>query len=695
MLLSDPENLPAHHVTGTGKAIFANRISYLLDLKGPSFSLDTGCSASLVALHQACQSIRCGESQQAIVGGTNLILSPKTTMSLGGLGRGSGYGRGEGAASILIKPLKDAIAQGDPVRAVIRNTVLNQDGKTPGLTMPSREAQEALIREAYGQARLDPLDTHYIECHGTGTKAGDPIEVGAVASALSKSRDPSKPLTIGSVKANIGHLESTSGLAGLVKVVLCLEKGLIPPSINFEVENADLHLQEKCLRVAKELEPWPNGSLRRASLNSFGYGGTNAHVILDAYENLTPSLLPSPPSIACVMATNGTKHTDHLVPDPSDHTSQRKIILISHRTRTGVLRVAKDLSEYTASLYGVSDGLLDNLAYTLNTRRSLYSWKAAVSAVSLQHLTTALTAPTLEPQKLLPDQRISFIFTGQGAQHYSMARELISSYQVFRSILVVSDLHFRKLGSSWSLMDELMKPSQTSLVNSAAIGQPICTAIQCALVELLKSWNITPTSVMGHSSGEIAAAYAAGAILLESALSISYHRGSLASTRLEGNTKIRGAMIAASVSQADAQIFIGKIRPGRGKAVVACVNSPGNVTLAGDKPAIMALQSMFEARQIFARRLQVGTAYHSHHMELVAASYQDALQTLPKPKPNTTVAFFSSVSGSEMRGENLDAAYWVKNMVSQVKFSPCLRRLHDSTDIGSASILGIPQMHTL
>ncbi|KAL9626997.1 MAG: hypothetical protein Q9204_006884, partial [Flavoplaca sp. TL-2023a] len=277
-------------------------------------------------------------------------------------------------------------------------------------------------------------------------------------------------------------------------------------------------------------------------------------------------------------------------------------------------------------------------------------------------------------------QRISFIFTGQGAQHYSMARELISIYQVFRSILVVSDLHFRKLGSSWSLMDELMKPSQTSLVNSAAIGQPICTAIQCALVELLKSWNITPTSVMGHSSGEIAAAYATGAILLESALSISYHRGSLASTRLEGNNKIRGAMIAASVSQADAQIFIGKIRPGRGKAVVACVNSPSNVTLAGDKPAIMALQSMFEARQIFARRLQVGTAYHSHHMELVAASYQDALQTLPKPKPNTTVAFFSSVSGSEMRGENLDAAYWVKNMSKG--FSNMLTEIWQRVELG-------------
>ncbi|KAL8670019.1 MAG: hypothetical protein Q9168_005420 [Polycauliona sp. 1 TL-2023] len=663
MALSDPESLPAHHVTGTGKAIFANRISYFFDIKGPSFALDTGCSASLVALHQACQSIRCGESQQAIVGGTNLILSPKTMMSLGGLGflsehgkcysfdsRGSGYGRGEGAATILIKPLKDAIAHGDPIRAVIR---------------------------------LDPLDTHYVEAHGTGTKAGDPIEVEAIASALSRSRDPSKPLAIGSVKANVGHLESASGLAGLVKAVLCLEKGLIPPSINFEAENVNLHLQEKCMRVARELEPWPSDAVRRASLNSFGYGGTNAHVILDACETRTSSL--DPPSGACDMTTNGVNQTDHPIAGLPDHVSQKKILLISHRTRAGVLQVAKDLSEHAASSYGATDGFLDSLAYTLHNRRSLYTWRAAVSAWSCQEVVTALGAPMLEPQRFLSDQRLSFIFTGQGAQWFGMGRELITGYQVFRSILTKSDSHFQKLGSSWSLMDELTKPAETSLVNSAAIGQPICTAIQCAMVELLKSWNIKPTSVMGHSSGEIAAAYAADSLLLESALSISYHRGLLASTKLEGNRKIRGAMLAASVSEADADIFIERIRPGRGKAVVACINSPGNVTLAGDRTAIMSLQSMFEARQIFARRLRIGTAYHSHHMQLALA----------KPKPNGNVAFFSSVSGGEMRGEDLDAAYWVKNMVSQIRFSPCLQLLHDVGDPERAPIPGKPKLHTL
>ncbi|KAL9602197.1 MAG: hypothetical protein Q9179_002623 [Wetmoreana sp. 5 TL-2023] len=612
--------------------------------------------------------------------------------------RGSGYGRGEGVASIIIKPLKDAVAHGDPIRAVIRNTILNQDGKTPGLTMPCRQAQVNLIREAYQQARLDPLDTPYIEAHGTGTKAGDPIEVEAIATALSETRDPSRQLLIGSVKANIGHLESASGLAGLIKTVLCLEKGMIPPSINFETENMELHLQERCMRVARELEPWPTGFLRRASLNSFGYGGTNAHVILDAYVNNESTSAIKQPLEACDRTTDDITHNEslNLITPTSGCMNQEKVFLISHRTKAGVLQVATDLRQYIISSYSTAPGcFLNNLAYTLNSRRTAYNWRAVVSAASPQELAKALDTPTLEPQRSLQDQRMSFVFTGQGAQWFGMGRELISRYPAFRSILTVSDAYFQSLGSSWSLIDELLKPAEISCMNSAAVGQPLCTAIQCALVELLRSWNIKPASVMGHSSGEIAAAYACGSLHLESALTISYHRGLLASARLERNSKLRGAMLAANVSEADAEAFIQRIRPGRGRAVVACINSPGSVTLAGDRAAIMSLQNMFEARQIFARRLRVGTAYHSHHMELVADSYLDAMRNLPKPNPNRSVTFFSSVTGGILRGENLDAAYWVKNMVSQVKFSPCLQKLHEAAILAGAPNPGKSILHTM
>ncbi|KAL8882951.1 MAG: hypothetical protein Q9198_000127 [Flavoplaca austrocitrina] len=675
MMLADPESLPSHHVTGTGKAIFANRISYYFDLKGPSFSLDTGCSASLVALHQACQSIRCGESQQAIVGGTNLILSPKTSVSLGGLGflseegrcysfdsRGSGYGRGEGVASIVIKPLQDAIANGDPIRAIIRNTAVNQDGRTPGLTMPSREAQMNLIREAYAQVGLDPLLTRYVEAHGTGTKAGDPIEVDAIAAALSISRDPSKPLLIGSVKANIGHLESASGLAGFIKTVLCLERGMIPPSVNFETENPALGLEEKCMKIARELEPWPDEGLRRASLNSFGYGGTNAHVILDAYTN---------------DQTTGQVANGFIQDDEYTNEEQRRVFLVTHRTKAGVRKVAEDLKQYTMLADGsAKDRFLKNLAYSLNVRRSAFDWRVAVIAASPQEFLSALDAETLEPRRILPDQPLSFIFTGQGAQWFGMGRELIGRYPSFRSTLTIADTHFQSLGASWSLIDELMQPAESSRVNHAVVGQPLCTAIQCALVDLLASWNIKPSSVTGHSSGEIAAGYACGSLLLESALTISYHRGLLASTRLEENGKLRGAMLAASISETEAASLIRRIPPGRGQAMVACVNSPGSITLSGDSQAIMTIQSMLQAREIFTRKLQIGTAYHSHHMQIVADCYLAALQSLPNPSPNLSVAFFSSVTGEKLAGEKLDAAYWVKNMVSQVKFSASLQALH-------------------
>ncbi|KAL8735751.1 MAG: hypothetical protein Q9166_000614 [cf. Caloplaca sp. 2 TL-2023] len=698
MMLSDPESLPAHHVTGTGKAIFANRISYFFDLKGPSLSLDTGCSASLVALHEACQSIRCGESEQAIVGGTNLILSPKTTMSLARLGRGSGYGRGEGVASIVIKPLRNAITDGDPIRAIIRNTVVNQDGRTSGLTMPSCQAQVTMMQDAYSQARLDPLHTRYIEAHGTGTKAGDPIEMEAIATALSASRQPSWPLFVGSVKANIGHLESGSGLAGLIKAILCVEKGMLPPSINFEIENVDLHLEQRRMKVVKELQLWPAGAVRRASLNSFGYGGTNAHVILEAYDQSNFATIAEQSWEAHDTITNGNSHSSNGNPSVEDGnlTNYTRLILISHRTKAGVQQVAKDLSRYVIqNSTPTKDRFLDNLAYSLNCRRTLFDWRATVVASSPQGLASVLNTQTLEPNRTLPNLLLCFIFTGQGAQWHAMGRELISRYRNFRSTLKFSELHFKSLGASWSVMDELLKPNETSRVYSAAIGQPLCTAIQCALLDLLASWNIRPTAVLGHSSGEIAAAYACGALTLESALTISYHRGYLASSILERHSKLRGAMLAASISEAEAATFIQRIPAQRGKAVVACVNSPGSVTMSGDRPAIMFLYSMLEARQIFVRKLAVNTAYHSSHMELIADSYLDTLQGLPMPKSNTSVTFISSVTGDIMSGEGLDAAYWVRNMVSQVKFLPALQLLSMTSNANEAFKFSKPTVQIL
>ncbi|KAL8919077.1 MAG: hypothetical protein Q9208_006961 [Pyrenodesmia sp. 3 TL-2023] len=643
LMLADPESLPSHHVTGT--------VSRLTP----------------AVLHPWWPCIRPVKASGAANPSRLLFLSDEgRCYSFDS--RGSGYGRGEGVASIVIKPLQDAIANGDPIRAIIRNTALNQDGRTPGLTMPSREAQITLIREAYTKAGLDPLITRYVEAHGTGTKAGDPIEVDAIAAALSSSRDPSKPLLIGSVKGNVGHMESASGLAGFIKAVLCLEKGMIPPNINLETVNPALRLEERSMKIARELEPWPDGGLRRASVNSFGYGGSNAHVILDASDG----------NQIFERVTNGANHDEESTTS-DDFEERRRVLLLSHRTKAGVPKVAEDLKEYIVlANSSANDRFMENLAHSLNARRNAFDWRVAVSATSPQELLDALSLETLEPRRTSSDHPLSFIFTGQGAQWFGMGRELIGRYPTFKSALTVADTYFRGLGASWSLMDELMQPVESSRVSYAAVGQPLCTAIQCALVDLLASWNIRPTSVTGHSSGEIAAGYACESLLFESALAISYHRGLLASTRLEGNPKLRGAMLAASISETEAASFIRRIPPGRGQAVVACVNSPKSITFSGDSQAIMATQSMLEARQIFARKLRIGTAYHSHHMQVVAESYLAALQSLPNPSSNPSITFFSSVTGGELAGENLDAAYWVKNMVSQVKFSASLQALHEA-----------------
>lgn len=629
--------------------------------------------------------------------------------------RGSGYGRGEGVASLFIKPLTDAIADGDPIRAIIRNTAVNQDGRTAGLTMPNRDAQISLMQEAYAQARIDPQHTQYVEAHGTGTKIGDPIEVEAIGAALAGSGHRSEPLFVGSIKSNIGHLESASGLAGMIKTILCLEKSLIPPNADFENANVDLNLEQRYMKVsslvlldsqsidtekiAKKLQPWPVIVLRRASLNSFGYGGTNAHVILDAYDNgASATCLDEPPvEHDTTKDESGRKENPSLLRPRTHSTDPKTLFLISHRTRLGVLQLAQSLKPYITSRLGsASDHLLDSMAYTLNSRRTALQWRAVARAASPQEFAEALDSKTLGPKRIFQKVRLAFIFTGQGAQWYGMGRELISSYPTFRSDLMAADMHFRSLGASWSLMDELLKPIETSLLNSAAIGQPLCTTIQCALVNLLESWNVKPSSVTGHSSGEIAAAYACHSLTMASALTISYYRGSLVSTMLEQNSKLRGAMIAARLSEADAETFIRGTPAGRGKAVVACVNSPESVTISGDRVAIMHLQSMLEARQIFVRRLKVGTAYHSHHMATIADSYLAALEGIPKPKTNDSIAFFSSVSGGKMSGDKLDAAYWVKNMVSQVKFSSSLRKLCEVPgETESVSQFGNPALQLL
>lgn len=635
-LIRDGDKLPRFLLIGTMSPMASNRISHFFDLRGASMTVDTGCSTALVALHQAVLGLRAREADTAIVGGCNLMLTPdlfKMFSSLGMLGvdgrsyafdsRANGYGRGEGVGTIVIKRLSDALAAGDPIRAVIRDTYLNQDGKTETITSPSQAAQEALIRECYRRAGLNPQDTQYFEAHGTGTPTGDPIEARAIAAVLG-APDRKDKLRIGSIKTNIGHTEAASGLAGLIKVVLALEKGQIPPSVNFEKPNPKLELDEWGLKVATELEPWPatGGEPRRASVNNFGYGGTNSHVILeDASRWTTRPPVEAPPSAQVAEARS-------------------EVLLFYGRDEQTCQRIVANTQEYLRKRkldspdMGAGDvlTLMKNLSWTLSTRRSRFPWVSAHVAPysdDLDQVVRSLEAPQFKPVRI-PSRaaRIGMVFTGQGAQWHAMGRQLIHAFPIFRSTLYKAEGFLREFGADWSLIEELGRDAETSRVNTTALSIPVCVAVQIALVRLLRFLGISPSAVTSHSSGEIAAAYTVGALTLRQAMAAAYYRSAMAADKTLMNgagTGPKGAMVAVGVGAGEAQDFLDRIASANGKAVVACINSPSSVTIAGDEGAVQQVEELAKGDGVFARRLRVDTGYHSHHMMPIAEPYRQAL----------------------------------------------------------------------
>ncbi|KAF2157804.1 putative polyketide synthase [Myriangium duriaei CBS 260.36] len=667
VLSRDPELPATYHATGAGPAITSNRISYQFNLKGPSFTVDTGCSASLVALHMAVQSLRSKETTLGFVGGVNLLVDPQRFLYQSKLKmfsddgrsfafdhRANGYGRGEGCSGVVLKPLSAALRDGDEIRGVIRNSVLNQDGKTSGISVPSGDAQEKAIRKAYSDAGLD-LWADYVEAHGTGTAVGDPIETEAIASALSKNRDASYRLPVGSVKGNIGHTESAAGLAGLIKAVLMLENGHIPPQVNFEKVNEKILLDDWRIRIPTELE---RRDLRRISVNSFGYGGTNAHVILDSARSILRNT--QKPAITKV------QH------------SRPRAFIISAASEKSFKSFAKHLVEYLAQktvAFPTDPEFLDRLAYTLN-RRTVYKHKVSIIAedeASLKtQLETLLDRP-IPPSVIQSRKRVAFAFSGQGAQYYNMGRELINTWPEFTASLRRASKHLASLGCPYDILVELQRDSKESNVNEPRFGQPLSTAIQLALVNQLATLNVRPAAVTGHSSGEIAAAYAAGFISFEDAMTISYHRGRLVSDLLTTLSDTPGGMIAVGASSSTAEHYIAELNSdSAAKIKVVCYNSPSSVTLAGDLAAIQELSELLESASIFNRVLRTnGAAYHSDQMRRIESDYRQALEQV-KSLPGSGVVMISSLRGGEVDASEVDQEYWAENLISPVLFEDAI-----------------------
>ncbi|KAA8905059.1 fatty acid synthase S-acetyltransferase [Sphaerosporella brunnea] len=712
----DPEMNLKYVATGSGTAMLSNRISWFYDLTGPSLTIDTACSSSLNAFHLACQSLHSGDANMSIVGGCNLFYNPETIIPLTNLGflspdakcysfddRANGYARGEGFGVVVLKRLSDALRDGDTIRAVCRATGSNQDGKSPGITQPTRKAQATLIRETYATGGLDLHTTRFFEAHGTGTPVGDPIEASAIAEVFDPHRSKEEPLYVGAVKSNIGHLEGAAGIAGLIKTVLVLEKGQIPPNIWFENPNPKIPLDQWNIKFPLALTPWPTKGLRRASVNAFGYGGSNAHAVLeDAYNYLrlrglsgnhrtivsSPELKEQQQPSGAEAQTNG--HTNgHANGHANGHTNghanghektmKPRMFVWSGVDELGVKRLATAYLEHLTT-HSVSPGdedrYLGDLSYTLAEKRDAFPWKSFTLATSLSELVENLKTGLTKAVRSSNGLKLGFVFTGQGAQWCRMGQEL-NAFGVFRNSLLDSDAYLKSLNCSWSLIAELNNDEESSNIHNPAFSQPLCAALQIALVDLMDSWGIRPSAVVGHSSGEIAAAYAVGGLSKQSALRVAYHRGVL-SADLAAGSRERTSMMSVGLSKDEVQLYFNKpaVKQANGRLVVACINSPKNVTVSGSDDKVVALKEILDVEGIFARKLKVENAYHSPYMKEIAFDYFRLIRGLVPGDIVNGASMFSSVTGQKVSLEQLcQAEYWVTNMVSPVLFSDAISQL--------------------
>ncbi|OAA50075.1 Beta-ketoacyl synthase [Beauveria brongniartii RCEF 3172] len=713
MVFFDSECTPTYSATGTSRAVLSNRLSHAFDWHGASMTIDTACSSSLVAIHLAVQELRAGSSRVAVAGGTNLILSADPFISETNLdmlspqgkchmwdARANGYARGEGIGVVVLKTLRDALADGDHIESIIRETGVNQDGHTPGITMPNPQAQTKLIRDVYARAGLDISKEEdrcqYFEAHGTGTKAGDAVESKAIHDAFFSHQDGHEklqPLYVGSIKTIIGHTEGTAGVAGVMRASLAIQNKTIPPNLHFQSLNPAIEPYYGNLQITSEAVPWPslNGGVRRASVNSFGFGGANSHVIIESYspdnqdETQCDTLQSSSASASASdssITSLASSASSILSTSSMDSTSPNVLPLLLSASSEKTLR--KLVQQYILHIRQHPDVDLASLAWTLFKSKSALNIRLAVPAPSPEALTATLeTILSLQSgDAKSPITRVTTqnkplvaVFTGQGAQWATMGRQLIQSSKQVEATVDRLDSVLAALPDSyrpkWSLKDQLLADKKESRIEESVVSQPLCTVVQVIIVDLIRSAGIDFDGVVGHSSGEIAAAYAAGFISADDAIKIAYTRG-LCAHLAQGRQGEKGGMIAAAMTHPDAKDLC-ENEAALHRISVAAYNSPTSVTLSGDGHVIDQVAVVLDDEEKFNRILRVQTAYHSHHMKPCVSMYREALAAceINILSPTRPCPWFSSVyGGSEMiASEDLKCEYWIKNMVQPVLFS--------------------------
>ncbi|KAI0971896.1 polyketide synthase-like protein [Xylaria arbuscula] len=695
MQVRDPDDLRRYHATGSGLTMLANRISHVFDLHGPSLTLDTACSSSIYCLHLAVTALKANECDGALVAASNLILNPSAHVAASKSGflsptstchtfdiSSDGYGRAEAVEAVYLKRLSKAVRDNDQIYGVIRGTATNSNGHTPGVVYPSSRFQEAVVRNAYRNAGLEFADTHYIECHGTGTELGDSVELSGLASCFT-SNSRNGTVRIGGAKPNFGHSEAASSLTSLVKVCLAFRNGIIPPTRGVVKVNPQLQLDRRGMEVVTEAQVWPR-EFQRASICSSGYGGANAHAIIDSFGRYSNT------------STNP-------ISSPSTHRQEILVLPVSAASKASLTARVDAVARIAQSC---TRQQLEHLSYTLGIRRSHFTERHSLLVTATedqsaernaeQHAVASINEQTVGAIDF------AFVFTGQGAQYPQMGKQLLKSNMIFLSTIRELDEALRELPApytpEWTLENALRGDIPSIHVTEAARSQPLCTAVQIGLINILRSWEITASSVIGHSSGEIAAAYAAHLISSSQAILTAFLRGYVI-----GQDSGRGAMIACGLTAEEARGLIDDLGLS-GQVTIACFNARSSVTLSGKREAIEDIQSELQSRKKNFRLLQTdGRAYHSFMMKTIGSRYEEALrpyypsnceQNTSKTEMHSTVRVNDGCP--VVLSSDVDMAkYWRANLEKPVQFEAALghilrtKRLH-IIEVGPHSALKSP-----
>lgn len=657
------DSICAYTPTGSSLSILSNRLSYVFDLQGPSFTVDCACSSSLLSAALACRSLASGESDLALAGGVSIMLSPASTIGMSKAGalspdgrcksfdeRANGYVRSEGAGAVVLKRWSDAVRDHDRVYAVIRGFGLNNDGRTNGLTAPNRGAQERVLRRAYKAAGIDPSTVQYVEAHGTGTPLGDPIEAAALGAVIGRARlaRGQPPCLLGTAKATVGHLEGAAGIAGIIKTALMLQRRELLPTLHYTAPNPHIDFERLGLQMAREHEPWPAGEVARAGISAFGFGGTNCHLVLEEVQQREAR--------------------------PSS-TSRAELLLLSARSEVALRALA---TAYADKLEG---GAVDvrALCTTAALKRSAFDQRAFAVAAEPQQLAASLRALSAGDSTHElghahaargKSPKVAFVFPGLGPQWEGMAAQLLREEPVFRAAIVEIDALCSEL-APWSVLAELEGPQSGAAQRDSQIDllQTTLFAIQVGLAALLRSWGIEPAAVVGHSMGEVASAHVAGALTLRDAVRVIVERSGLLHAS-SGD----GAMIAVELDHERARALI---EPLAARVSIAACNAPGATVLSGYTDAIDTLERELAASGTSVRRVQT-TGVAGHGPQLESARHELAQRLLSIRPKGGAVALYSTLTGARCTGSALDPQYWGDQLRKPVQFSAAVRGVLDA-----------------